>query len=110
MNSIQTKISKDTATIMLHGEIDHYTAQGIRTQIESLIKCSDVRHMRLDFSDVSFMDSSGIGMIIGRYKTMAAKNGTVSACGLMPPIERLFRMAGLHRIIAIECDAKGENT
>lgn len=109
MNLIQAKIIKDTATIKLHGEIDHCSAQEIRKNIESLIRCPEVLHMRLDFSDVSFMDSSGIGMIIGRYKTMAAKNGTVSACGLLPPIERLFRMAGLHRIIAIEQSAKEEN-
>ena len=48
------------------------------------------------------MDSSGVGLIIGRYKTMKEKNGTVSATGMKPPIERLFRMAGLHRIISIE--------
>ena len=48
------------------------------------------------------MDSSGVAMIIGRYKTMAARGGRVTACGLMPPVDRLFRLAGLHRIIAVE--------
>ena len=48
------------------------------------------------------MDSSGIGMIIGRYKTMIARGGGVSASGLRPPVDRLFHLAGLHRIIAID--------
>ena len=47
------------------------------------------------------MDSSGVGMIIGRYKTMKARGGSVHACGLHPPVDRLFHLAGLHRIIAI---------
>ena len=49
-----------------------------------------------------FMDSSGVGMIIGRYKTMKAHGGSVYAQGLNPPIDRLFHLAGLHRIITIK--------
>ena len=47
------------------------------------------------------MDSSGVGMIIGRYKTMKARGGSVHACGLHPPVDKLFHLAGLHRIISI---------
>ena len=55
------------------------------------------------------MDSSGVGMIIGRYKTMHARGGSVAACGLQPPIDRLFHLAGLHRIIAIT-ETEGRET
>ena len=55
------------------------------------------------------MDSSGVGMIIGRYKTMHARGGSVAACGLQPPIDWLFHLAGLHRIIAIT-ETEGRET
>ena len=55
------------------------------------------------------MDSSGIGMIIGRYRTMKARGGRVSAVGLRPPVDRLFHMAGLHRIIGLESEERQEN-
>ena len=77
--------------------------------MEDLLQNQAVRHLILDFSSVSFMDSSGIGMIIGRYKTMKARGGRVSAVGLHPPVDRLFRMAGLHRIIGTEPTERQEN-
>ena len=91
----------DSLTVMLFGEIDHHASQNLRTEIERFIKKTMPKHLIFDFSKVSFMDSSGIGMIIGRYKTMISMNGHVSACGLQKPVERLFKMAGLHRIISI---------
>lgn len=92
----------DTLTVYLSGEIDHCQAERLREEIEERLRDASVRCLRLDFSRVSFMDSSGIGMIIGRYKTMAARGGRVTACALKPPVDRLFRMGGLHKIIAIE--------
>ena len=89
---------KDRLRVFLAGEIDHCAAEGMRARIEQQLTDLSIRELWLDFSQVTFMDSSGIGMVIGRYKTMAARGGTVVACGLHPPVDRLFRMAGLHRI------------
>lgn len=91
--------SKGRLRVFLVGEIDHCAAEGLRAQIEQQLKDLSIRELWLDFTQVTFMDSSGIGMVIGRYKTMAARGGAVFACGLHPPVDRLFRMAGLHRII-----------
>jgi len=60
----------------------------------------------MDFSKVTFMDSSAIGMLIGRYKTMIALGGKICAQGLSPAIQKLYRMAGLHRIIPIICEER----
>lgn len=92
----------DQLTVCLQGEIDHCVSEALRESIETLLNDKSIEHLVFDFSDVSFMDSSGIGMIIGRYKTMLRRNGRVSARAIEPGIERLFRMAGLHRIIEIE--------
>ena len=92
--------------ICLSGELDHCAAEGLRNDIEQQLRDENIRHLLFDFSQVSFMDSSGIGMIIGRYKTMMRRKGIVTACSLREETERLFRMAGLHRIIAIEEENK----
>ena len=88
--------------VALSGEIDHCAAQELRQELERLLVDRTITVLTLDFSQVSFMDSSGVGMIIGRYKTMAARGGRVTACGLKAPVDRLFHLAGLHRIIAVE--------
>ena len=88
--------------VALSGEIDHCAAEGLRQELERLLADKSISVLTLDFSQVSFMDSSGVGMIIGRYKTMAARGGRVTAYGLKAPVDRLFRMAGLHRIITVE--------
>lgn len=86
--------------VYLNGEIDHCCAEGMRKEIEKHLLDSSIRVLIMDFSHVSFMDSSGIGMLIGRYKTMAERDGRVVARSMLPAVSRLFRMAGLHRIIA----------
>ena len=92
--------------VYLNGEIDHFCAEKLRKEIEGYLKDRSVMRLTMDFSHVSFMDSSGIGMLIGRYKTMIERGGTVFARNMKPSVERLFRMAGLHRIIA-EPEAEG---
>ena len=99
----------DALMVHLCGEIDHCAAEGLRNEIEMQIVRQNAKRLILDFSQVTFMDSSGVGMIIGRYKTMHARGGRVAACGLQPPIDRLFHLAGLHRIIAIT-ETEGRET
>lgn len=95
-----TEKSGESLIVYLTGEIDHCCAERLRKEIEIHLRDSSIQKLLLDFSHVTFMDSSGIGMLIGRYKTMAQRGGSVSARGMQPSVGRLFRMAGLHRIIA----------
>ena len=87
--------------VALRGEIDHCSAQSMRLDIENAIEDPKIKSLVIDFTDVSFMDSSGIGILIGRYKSMKERGGSVSAIGLSVQVEKLFRLAGLHRIISI---------
>ena len=100
---VKWKSSDKSLVIYLKDEIDHHAAEKLRNDIENLIKQQQPKILTLDFTDVTFMDSSGVGMLIGRYKTMAANGGQVFACGLSETLWRLFRMAGLHRIIQTAC-------
>ena len=96
----------DMLTIYLGGEIDHCAAKKLKNEIEKIIHQSNGKPIVLDFSDVTFMDSSGVGMLIGRYKTTSSCGGKLYASGLHISVERLYRMAGLHRIIPIIQDER----
>ena len=97
-----TEKSGEHLIVYLSGEIDHCCAEKLRKEIEEKLGDSSILRLTMDFSRVSFMDSSGIGMLIGRYRTMAERGGCVFARGMQPTVSRLFRMAGLHRIIKEE--------
>lgn len=88
-----------TLYIKLEGEIDHHSVQGFRKGIETAFGPTDCRQMIFDFGGVTFMDSSGIGMIIGRYKDVKKRGGTVSIARMNPEISRIFQISGLAKII-----------
>ena len=105
---MKSEKSGEHLIVYLTGEIDHCSADALRVGIERLLQDRRIKRLTLDFSQVSFMDSSGIGMIIGRYKTMASRGGAIHARAMQPSVERLFHMAGLHRIITQEYAEDGE--
>ncbi|MDO5377580.1 MAG: anti-sigma factor antagonist [Clostridia bacterium] len=105
---LSAKRKGERLIVYLSGEIDHCAADKLRQEIEARIAETKTGELCFDFSSVSFMDSSGVGMIIGRYKTMQALGGRVTACGLHPPVDRLFHLAGLHRIIDIAPSGRHE--
>ena len=57
--------------------------------------------------DLSFMDSSGIGVLLGRLRILQQRGGTLSVKNMQPPIEKLFRLTGLQRVIAVEHHQRG---
>jgi len=96
---------RDRLTVCLVGELDHCSALSIRTELDRLIADPTLRHMTLDLSQLSFMDSSGIGVILGRYRTLAARGGGVSVRGMNPQISRVFHLSGMGQIIQVEKEA-----
>ena len=89
----------EVVTAYLDGEIDHHTAADLRATIDSAVEEHKPTLLVLDFKNVSFMDSSGIGTIIGRCKKMKYLNGRVKTRNMNQRIYRLFTAAGLHRIV-----------
>ena len=84
--------------VLLEGEIDHHTAKPIRERIDETAEKTRPRLMCLDFTKVSFMDSSGIGLVIGRYKLMKMLGGSVRVTGVSGAMEKIMKMAGLERL------------
>ena len=83
------------------GEIDHHTAAEIKRVTEKEIQRSGAINISFDFGRVSFMDSSGIGMIIGRYKTVTALGGSLIIYDATEQIKRIVEMSGLSPLIIL---------
>ena len=79
-------------------DIDHHTARPVRERIDRMLSEKNPRVLILDFSEVGFMDSSGIGLIIGRAERASETSTTVRIEGLSPTLSRLLRIAGLERV------------
>lgn len=88
-------------TVRLQGELDHCSAEKIRKAVEDEIVTTGAKNIAFDFSGVTFMDSAGIGMILGRYKTVKSLGGRIILFAMSPEIERIVRMSGLDRIADI---------
>ncbi len=88
----------------LHGELDHHAADNVRGTLDREIEATRTKCLLLDLRGVTFMDSSGLGVILGRYKKMQALPGEMVITSLSKSVERLFEMSGLHKIMNIYKD------
>ncbi len=98
---ITLKLCHKTLIVKLIGELDHHEAEPTRMVIERTIAERDAKNLIFDFSDLSFMDSSGIGMIIGRYKLIHSLGGQVALVCTKPQTERLITMSGLKKLMTV---------
>lgn len=94
-------ITGTTLTISLPTEIDHHSSEQIRREADRLVQKKNIRCILFDFSDAVFMDSSGIGMIIGRYKMMRFMGGSVMAINVGERMKQILTMSGIYRVIDI---------
>ena len=88
--------------VTLGGEIDHHNAVSVRSEIDEKILLLRPRKIILDLSEIDFMDSSGIGLIMGRYTKMRAIGGELCVLDPNERILKIFKMAGLEKIVSIE--------
>jgi stage II sporulation protein AA (anti-sigma F factor antagonist) len=98
MKECKLDYKNGTLTCLILCEIDHHTAKTVREATDALIEEKRPERVILDFSSVSFMDSSGIGLIMGRYKKIKAMEGEIFVCNLGITIQRIFKLSGLFKI------------
>ena len=96
--SVQTDFHDETLYCNLEGEIDHHTALPIRLHIDEKIELCRPKNLVLDFSRVTFMDSSGIGLVMGRYKLMKTVQGRIRVENLSPGAYKVMVLAGLEKL------------
>ncbi|HHV60605.1 MAG TPA: anti-sigma F factor antagonist [Clostridiaceae bacterium] len=95
-------LNKGTALVIkIKGELDHHTAEDVRQKIDNEIMKSVAKNVVFDFSEVSFMDSSGIGVIMGRYKNLKQLRGKVSLVNLKPQLKKIFDMSGVFKYVPV---------
>lgn len=88
-----------TLVVKLEGEIDQSCAAEIRTDIDREILLKNAKNLILDFGGVTFMDSSGIGVIIGRYKQIKARGGKTMIIRAQPQVDKILELSGLKKIM-----------
>ena len=93
--------------VYLSGEIDHHSASLIRASIDDTIIHKHPSLLILDFGNVSFMDSSGIGLVMGRYKLMKNLCGFVIIDNAPAAIKKVMRMAGIEKMLSAENRKEG---
>ncbi len=93
--------SGEVITACLDGEIDHHTAADIRAKIDEAVEEKHPTMLVLDFKNVSFMDSSGIGLVMGRYKVISAEGGELAIINTSPQIGKVMKLAGMERLAKI---------
>ena len=87
--------------VKLRGEIDHHSAAAVRTSLDEMIRSHAPKSLTLDMSGVDFMDSSGLGLIMGRYTLMQSLGGETCVLDPSPATERIMNLAGMERIIKV---------
>lgn len=103
---LEVNHSRDTLIVRLCGELDHHTAEKVRTTIEEELEKEIYSHLVLNLEKLDFMDSSGLGVILGRYKRVSQIGGKMILCSIQPAIYKLMEMSGLFKILPIYDDEK----
>ena len=101
----------EVVTACLDGEIDHHTASDMRKEIDNAVETHKPTLLVLDFKNVSFMDSSGIGLVMGRYKIVSENGGELAITNTTPHISKVMKLAGMERLAKIGLEEiKNEGT
>ncbi len=87
--------------IKLRGEIDHHAAAVMRVNMDDLIRSRRPQVTELDMSAVDFMDSSGLGLIMGRFSLMEQIGGEMHVLDPSPATEKIMKLAGMERMVKI---------
>lgn len=100
---VQVKLikRKDNLIVRLNGELDHHTAPVFREAVDKELAKDTVKNLILNFEGLTFMDSSGIGAVLGRYRQVNDKGGKIAFCGVSKHLKKVLQLGGLLTIIPV---------
>lgn len=104
---IETSVGNGVLIFKLIGEIDHHNAKILRMQMDEKIILHRPQKTVLDLSHIDFMDSSGLGLIMGRYNTAKELGGVLVLRDPCKKVEKVLLLAGIERFISVERSTKG---
>lgn len=96
---VKQKLYKNTLYINLVGELDEHTAEYTRISLDKILISQGITQVVIDLAELGFMDSTGIGILIGRYKKMKERGIPIFICNPSSQAERIFKMTGLYQIM-----------
>ena len=96
---VKYKINDDILYVMLIGELDEYSASYIREHLDNTFENNKFSSVVFEMSDLEFMDSTGIGVLIGRYKKLKKRNKSIYISNPSNAIEKIFNMSGIYEIM-----------
>lgn len=94
-------IKQDTIFTRFAGELDESTSKDVRMKLTELLEKYNIKNIVFNLKNLSFMDSSGIGMIMGRYNQVIERNGKIVLCDINKQIEKIVMMSGLLKICTL---------
>ncbi len=97
--SLEKKYHRDTLVIKIAGEFDMVTAEEFRRLVDPELDRRQIRNLVINLGGVSFIDSSGLGVIIGRYKKLSQSGGKLWIAAARPPVRKILELSGLQKII-----------
>ena len=100
--SVKISVKGEVVTAYLGGELDHHSAREMRETIDTAIELNMPTLLVLDFSAVSFMDSSGIGLVMGRFRNLQRSGAQMHITGTSPQITKVMRLAGIGRLAKMD--------
>lgn len=107
--SVTGELTKNELTVTVKGEIDHHSARSARQKIDELLYYYRAKTVALDLSHITFMDSSGLGLILGRFTLARELGGVLRIVDPTDEVMRILNLAGTSRLIKIERKAVKEN-
>ena len=96
--SVRVYLDDEALTAQLIGDLDHHAAKSIREEIDEAAGRARVKQMILDFRDVTFMDSSGIGLVMGRWALMKELGGELFVENMPGHIQKVMKLAGISQL------------
>ena len=99
---MKTEFKNRTLTVYLTGELDHHAAKAMREAADDALLRLRPAALVLDFGGVTFMDSSGVGLVMGRYKTAKALGCVTSVRGLKARDKKIMAMSGIDRLVTFQ--------
>lgn len=103
---LNVKEHGNTLFISIEGELDHHSSETFKQQVDESIKRKNYTKIVLDMKKLSFMDSSGVGALIGRYKMLKPLGIELTAVNINPQVRKIFDISGLFKVIKDEGELK----
>ena len=100
--SVEINVTGEVVTALLSGDLDHHSARAMREEIDNAVELNMPTLLVLDFKDVSFMDSSGIGLVMGRFRILSKSGAELHITGASSPIHKMLKLAGIEKLAKLE--------